>query len=135
MNLSNFKAKMGTAFKAMRAEGLVARQSFMCCRSCAGCALALDLGEKPAATREAFKGCAFYTKQDAAPREDSREFRHFDGLYISYGPLGVGGKDYGLPTEQVGAIVKRCLESAGLEVEWDGAPESRIFVHFSREAQ
>jgi hypothetical protein len=133
MNLTDFKAKMGNAFKAMRTEGLVARQTFSCCRSCAGFELATNLKAKTQAEKEACKGCAFYTKQDAPPREDSRDFRFFEGLYISYGPLGVSGeKDYGLPTEEVGAIVKRCLEKEGLEVEWDGSPEARIFVRFPR---
>lgn len=136
MQLTEFKAKLSTAFKAMRSEGLVARQTFMCCRNCAGSALATALKAKPKAEKEACKGCVFYTKQDAPPREDSRDFRRFDGLYLSYGPLGVSGeKDYGLPTEEVGVIVKRCVEQAGLEVEWDGNPFTRIFVRFSREAQ
>lgn len=135
MNLTDFKAKMGNAFKGMRSEGLMARQTFSCCRSCAGYELATTLKNKTKAEKDAFKGCAFYTKQDAPPREDSRDFRFFEGLYISYGPLGVSGeKDYGLPTEEVGAVVKRCLEQAGLEVEWDGTPESRIFVRFPRGA-
>lgn len=134
MDITTFKAKLGNAFKTMRTEGLMARQSFSCCRSCAGYELATNLKAKPKAEKEAFKGCAFYTKQDAPPREDSRDFRSFDGLYISYGPLGVSGeKDYGLPTEEVGVLVKRCVEAAGLEVEWDGKPETRIFVRFARE--
>jgi hypothetical protein len=134
MQLTEFKAKLGTAFKAMRKEGLVARQTFMCCRSCAGCELAINLKAQPKHVKDACKGCAFYTKQDAPPREDSRDFRFFDGLYISYGPLGVSGeKDYGLPTEEVGAIVKRTLETAGLTVEWNGTPEERIFVRFPRD--
>lgn len=133
MNLTEFKTKMGNAFKTMRTEGLMARQSFSCCRNCAGYELATTLKNKPKREKEAVKGCAFYTKQDAPPREDSRDFRHFDGLYISYGPLGVSGeKEYGLPTAEVGAIVKKCLESVGLEVEWDGTPETRIFVRFPR---
>lgn len=135
MNLADFKAKMSNAFKAMRSEGLMARQSFSCCRNCAGYELATTLKAKTKAEKEAFKGCAFFTKQDAAPRECSRDFRSFSGLYISYGQLGVSGeKDYGLPTEEVGAIVKKCLEHAGLEVEWDGTPETRIFVRFPRGA-
>lgn len=129
MQLSEFKAKMGVAFRAMRSEGLVARQNFSCCNNCAGFELATDLKAKPQDVKDAFKGCAFYTKQAAR----SRDFRFFDGLYISYGPLGVSGeREYGLPTEEVGVIVKRCLEQAGLEVEWDGSPETRIFVRFAR---
>lgn len=135
MHLSDFKARLSDAFKSMRKEGLVARQAFSCCGSCAGYDLATELKEKPQAVKDSFKGCAFYTKQGAPPRDGSRDSRTFKGLYLSYGPVGVSGeKDYGLPTEEVGAIVKRCVEQAGLEVDWDGTPEKRIFVRFSREA-
>jgi hypothetical protein len=135
MDILGFKSRLTTAFELMRKEGLMARQSFMCCRNCAGYDLATRVKLMSQMKKESLKGCAFYTKQDKVPREDSREFRFFDGLYVSYGPLGVSGeKDYGLPTKECGDLVKSCLEKAGLEVEWDGDPSTRIFVRFSREA-
>lgn len=129
MNIIEFKTRLTTAFKAMRAVGLIARQNYLCCQSCAGYDVAERLTAMPAAKRAKVIGCAFYTRQDW----DGVNQRHFKGLYVAYGPVETQAHgEVGLPTEAVGHLVHRCLEDAGLPVDWDGRPESRIFVRFSR---
>lgn len=132
MDILQYKARLNDAFARMRKAGLIARQSFWCCQSCAGYDLATKVKELPAAKRAQFQGCAFYTKQDAQDMT-GRYSRHFKGLHVAYGPVEADGKEYGRPTVAVGGIVKACLEEAGLEVEWNGSPDQRIFVRFPRE--
>lgn len=130
MDSYEFKARLTRAFKAMRQEGLIARQNYLCCRSCAGYDLGTRVSKMTDEERVAFKGAAFYTQQDGSGMHE----RRFQGLYIGYGQVGCHGheKDYGLPTVEVGHVVKRCLEAQGLEVEWDGDEASRIWVRFAR---
>lgn len=130
MDSREFKSRLSCAFKAMRKAGLMALQSYKCCQGCAGAAVEERVKQMSEAEREALKGVALYTQQDAMPREDSRNFRHFDGLYVGYGPVCVSElkREFGLPRVEVGNLVKCCLEEAGLTVEWDGDESSRIFV-------
>ena len=128
-NLTQFKAHLGLAFRAMRKAGLVARQNFSCCGSCAGYEIATDIEAMPTATRERVYGTAFYTRQTAA--DFAR--RGFTGLYISYGPVDVDDTQVGLDVVAVGQIVATCLREAGIEVEWDGSGNKTIFARFSSE--
>ena len=123
--MSTFKARLNVAFAAMRKAGIVARQNFSCCGSCAGYEIATDIEAMAPARRAKVQGTAFYTKQ---------EWRQFDGrkpqgIYIPYGQVATQAHgDVGLTTVAVGQIVATCLKEAGLEVEWDGTPEKTIYV-------
>jgi hypothetical protein len=126
MNNAERKAKLNEAFKLMRGEGLVARQSFTCCRSCAGCELVAIVGKMTPAKQQALKGAAFYTRQDAK----GMSARRFAGVYIGFGPVETIAVDLGLPAVEVGRIVVRCLEAVGLPVEWSGSEHERVWVPF-----
>ncbi len=119
--------KLTRAFALVRKRGVVARQRFMCCRSCAGCALASDLAAKvtkDARGKDKFKGVVFYTKQGG----------FFDGnrpcsCYLSFGQVDtVEHGALGLPTVEVGKIVVECLREVGLAFEWDGTGDKCIEV-------
>ena len=52
--------RIGKAFAALRRQGYIARQNYLCCGTCAGAAIATDIKEKRLKPR----GAVFYTKQD-----------------------------------------------------------------------
>jgi len=117
------KVKLNVAFALMRKAGLVARQNFSCCGSCAGYELTTDIVAMPDKKRAKVKGVCFYHQQDADRLRAGRD------LYLGYGP--VDSKEHGqigLETVQVGALVVKCLAEAGLAYEWDGTASQRILV-------
>jgi hypothetical protein len=125
---ADFRDRLGEAFKAMRRAGLIARQAFMCCGNCAGAELATRAGAMPAARRARVKGVAFYTRQDAARLAPARAGEEA-GVFIAYGPLETQAAGrVGLATPEVGRLVEQACREAGLEVEWDGSPEKRIYA-------
>ena len=118
------KNKLNAAFKSLRKEGFIARQSFSCCGSCAGYELATAVSEMPEAKRARVKGVVFYTKQDAA---DLR-WGH-TSLFLAYGPLDTQAHgQVGLETVEVGKRVVAALKAAGLETRWDGTASAKIEV-------
>lgn len=123
------KANLDAAFKVMRGVGLLARQSFLCCSSCAGYQMALDA--KAAADKgNPPKGCCFYHKQDA---ENLREGQDF---YLAFGVVeyhGDGGAKtvYGEDTAAIGRQVVEILNRHGVRTEWDGSENTRIKVVFA----
>lgn len=123
-------AALGEAFKRMRKAGLLARQRFECCGSCAGYAMAeraTELVDK--GKRDRIMGSVFYHRQDAADLDD----RGF--VYLAYGPLETAKHGtVGKPTEEVGKMVTRILAEVGLAFEWDGNPNTRILVHCREKA-
>jgi hypothetical protein len=124
--MNTFKARLNVAFAAMRKAGIVARQNFSCCGSCAGYEIATDITAMTPTRRAKVQGCAFYTKQEWSRFEGSRNPQ---GIHIPYGQVGTQAHgDVGLTTSAVGQIVATCLKEAGLEVEWDGTPEKTIYV-------
>ena len=126
MDISQFRTRLGLAFRAMRKADLVARQNFSCCGSCAGYEIATDIKAMPDAQRAKVRGCAFYTRQTAA--DFNR--RGFTGLYIPYGPVDVDDVQVGLDTVAVGQIVATSLKEAGIIVVWDGTGDKTIFAMF-----
>jgi hypothetical protein len=92
------KAKLNTAFKALRKAGYFARQSFMCCQSCGCYAVPKALAEN----------YVFYHKQDA----DN---------------LRAGGRVY-LSWSGDGTFIGETFRQTGFEVQWDGKSTTRILV-------
>ncbi len=129
--MTTSKEALTTAFKAMRAAGLIARQGFMCCCNCAGSAIAHKLGEMPEAKRAAVKGTVFYTKQDADVFKERRgrwEAPTARILFIAFGEVEVSGVGTFGNTKAAGEVAVRCLRDAGLTVEWDGNTDHKIQV-------
>jgi hypothetical protein len=130
------KDNLNKAFKALRALGMLARQSFLCCSNCAGTALAND-AEKMVDAGKTPKGCVFYHRQDAAalvpPSWDrpwrSRRPADKRTLMIRYGKLDTNKHgNVGLPTVEVGKLVCKTFDECGVPYEWDGNPDSCIQV-------
>lgn len=132
--------KLEVAFKALRAQGYIARANFMCCSNCAGSKVANDLGEKIEKAKAAGKepklptGLVFYHQQDnEAVKSFFGEGRRWDRkgetLYLRFGQIGVSGfGDVGKETAEVGQDVCAALKAAGVEYEWDGDENSCIEV-------
>lgn len=117
------KDKLNHAFRQMRHAGLVARQNFSCCGSCAGYELTTDIVAMPVKKRAKVKGVCFYHRQD------NDRLVHGKDLYLGFGPVDseeLG--QIGLETVQVGRLVTSCLTLAGLAWEWDGTASQRILV-------
>lgn len=117
------KVKLNVAFQMMRKAGLVARQNFSCCGSCAGYELTTDIVAMPVKKRAKVKGVCFYHRQD------NDRLVHGKDLYLGFGPVDseeLG--QIGLETVQVGRLVTSCLTLAGLAWEWDGTASQRILV-------
>lgn len=124
-NAETGKHNLNAAFTAMRKLGLIARQSFSCCGSCAGYELATMVKEMPEVERIKVKGVVFYHKQDAARLRESGE------TYLGYGQVGVHDVGtFGEPTVWIGEQVVKILRECGLETEWDGKEETRILVRY-----
>ena len=117
-----FKGKLNQAFKDLRKEGLIARQNFMCCGSCAGYSLT-EMAVNKVRAGKVVNGAVFYHNQD-------KESLYNDGtLYLGYGNLdSTELGEIGLPTIEVGKIVVRILEKNGLQYEWDGTEDQRILI-------
>lgn len=125
------KNRLTLAFALLRKKGLIARQRFSCCRSCAGYELATyasDAVDKDSRQKDKIKGCVFYTRQSDFVEKYGRSYRACS-LYLSFGQLETtkhGG--IGLETVEVGKLVCECLKEVGLPFEWDGNPDECILV-------
>lgn len=124
------KEPLNLAFAELRRAGLIARQSYLCCGSCA-CAGIADLARRAAARGRKPLGAVYYHRQDAeSAGEDG-------GLYLGFGfpdDDALGGEEDGqAATRRVGALVRETLERYRLRVEWDGSPDERIFVVLDEE--
>lgn len=126
------RVALSAAFAELRRLGMIAKQAFMCCQSCAGAAIteqvrrAVDAGRFQADT---FAGVVFYHRQDANQRD------HGTGeFYLAYGQVTVrsethpGGCTYGPEAEKIGATVVTVLNEFGVKTEWNGDPDTRILV-------
>ncbi len=121
-----FKIRLNNAFKEMRKKGLVARQNYLCCQTCAGYGITTDTAKRikeGKVKKEDVKGCVFYHHQD------TEGLRKHHSLYLAYGPMDSEESGLiGLEETQVGAIVCECLKNNELEYEWNGSGHQRILV-------
>jgi len=95
------RTNLSNAFAQLRKQGYVAKQNFLCCQSCGWAALSED---------EA-KLAVFYHKQD------HQDFKKGSDLYLAW----AGDGNY----------IANTLRNFGMEVDWDGTPNTRIVVRNS----
>jgi hypothetical protein len=110
------KRRMNEAFKVLRRQGLVARQDYKCCMSCALSALETDM-ETPRNKKK--RGFVYYHRQD----KDSYENGY--PLHLRYGAREEDDKEKSLA---VGVAVCIAFARQGFEVEWDGNVDLTIQV-------
>jgi hypothetical protein len=116
------RKKVIQVFAEMRKQGFIARANFRDCNTCAGYAIACD-AEKMKEKGKEIKGIMFWHNQAEA------SFRQDGCLFIGYGNVKIEKfGTLGLPTNEVGNILVEALKKAGVIVEWDGSPDSKILV-------
>lgn len=105
-NRRKHKALVNKAFRALRREGFIAKQSFMCCSSCA-CS-SPELNETPAPY-------VFYHSQDAEYFTTGRG----EKLMIRFGQKKGDGR-------AVARKIIAALKAAGVPVSWNGKADRCI---------
>ncbi|MFF2078819.1 DUF6891 domain-containing protein [Kitasatospora sp. NPDC058162] len=103
--------RLTTAFSALEAEGIVAREDFTCCTSCGGAEISAEASPDSL-------GFVYFHRQ-STDRAAAGE-----GLTLYYG----GFDDSERTTANVGQRVVAALEQVGLPVEWNGSPGRAIEV-------
>lgn len=121
------QAKLATAFAAIRKEGVIARQRFSCCRSCAGVALANEVEVKIDAGKKPPKGAVFYSKQQGFLQGSGRR-AEVHKLFLSFGSLHTEKHGEIGDTLEVGKIVCKALTDVGLAFKWDEDPDKCIEI-------
>lgn len=123
-----FKEALTAAFKDMRKAGLVSKQNFLCCSSCAGYSIASTFGEKckkDPSYKDKVKGCVYYHRQSAQNLNNPSS----EGFYLQFGKIEASeGFESGLDTVEVGKIITKILSKHRIEWKWDGDPDNCIEV-------
>lgn len=101
------RKKIGLAFKALRKLNIRAKANFMCCTGCATAAMSL----------KGFAGGAYWHQQA------EQGFREHGVLYIGFFTEKSDG------CVIVGAALAAALKEQGLDVEWDGSPDTKVCVY------
>lgn len=109
--------RLDEAFADLELSGIVTRQNFTCCGTCG----VAEIGDEMAAVEAegiAVRGYSFFHMQDTDSAVDGC------GLYLNYGSVEEGEQ----AALDVGSEIARCLESHGLETQWNGSLNQRIHV-------
>jgi hypothetical protein len=113
--------RLDLAFEALERQGIVARQNFTCCSNCGH----YEIGDEIAAVRKKRRGpvvgYAFYHMQDTESAVEG------GGIYIKYDTLK--GDDEAKAA--VGQKIVDVLNAAGLRTEWDGNPNTAVYVRLN----
>lgn len=121
------KVGLTVAFSALRKQGIIARQNFLCCQSCASSALS-GIAVKQHTEGKPVNGVVYYHRQDNNTLKESGY------VYLAYGDVshyeeGKPEVSMGLPTIEVGKLVVKAVAATGLKVDWDGNEGTRIKVY------
>lgn len=117
------KDKLTVAFRALRKEGMIARQNYLCCGTCASAGCYQEARKRDEAGK-VVTGAVYYHRQNNESLENSRD------LYIAYDEYEPTGGPAHLTTAEVGRKLAAALKDAGLTVEWDGSPDLCVKVVF-----
>ncbi len=109
--------RLDTAFAALDAAGVVARQNFTCCQTCGVAEMKTEVAGRARHLPSA-RGYTFYHQQDTEGAVDG------GGLFLTYGATGGPAE----ASVQIGHEVVAALRAAGLDPVWDGTVRKRIRV-------
>jgi hypothetical protein len=116
--VSALKVAVTKAFGALRKQGFVARQSFMCCGGCSGGGMATLIKTAQAKGKTIVGGVWYHTQDTDCMKETGK-------LFLRYSEPETG---ITINTKEVGEMVVAALTSVGLTPEWDGDPSQCIIV-------
>ena len=119
--------RLDRAFAALTADGVIARQDFACCTSCAQAEIWDEVPDPGA-----WRGNVWFHHQDTERAVQG------EGLFLGFGARDPGSRlrrlfrtdrsPMGPDDAAIGRQVADALTSAGLPVIWDGRVEHRIQV-------
>jgi len=109
--------RLDRAFAVLEATGIVCRQHFSCCGTCAATEIWQEISREEEKGRS-IRGCAHYHEQDTEAAVSGH------GVYLSYGAVEEGED----PSVAIGHEIVAALEREGLKVTWDGRLSQRIGV-------
>lgn len=119
--------KLNELFKRARKAKLIARQNYLCCSGCASAQIATDLTKAIDAGRTGQQGCLFYHRQDAEALDSRREDAR---LALRYGSVWTEKHGrIGMETVDVGRMLVGMLDDMGVRYDWDGKPETVIYIN------
>jgi len=118
------KPLIGNAFKTLRRRGLIARQNFMCCSSCAGYDLATRIEKMKAEKRKKVMGMVYYCTQSET------SFKEHGDLYLQYSDRSTNKRPDDIPmtTKEVGNLICDVFKEVGVPFEWSGKESQCIHV-------
>lgn len=107
--------RLDTAFAALEASGIVARQNFTCCMTCGSSEIWAEIDTAIDAGAPA-QGYVFYHSQDTEAAVNGR------GVYLAYGACDEGDT----AALEVARRIVAQLQAEGLAPEWNGSRDQRI---------
>jgi 3-oxoacyl-(acyl-carrier-protein) synthase len=121
------KQKLNAAFRALKKQGLITRQDFLCCGGCAAAQLAEDAA-KMVERGAKVEGAVTYHKQATDRLRETGKCHLQYGQIMHHRGEGQPGLVMGRPTVEVGQMVAKALTEAGVRFEWDGDPDKYILI-------
>jgi hypothetical protein len=109
--------RLDAAFAELEKEGVVCRQNFSCCGTCAVGEIIDVMQEESAQGRDVI-GCAHYNCQTTESAVEGQ------GIHLSYGAICGGDTE----SVAIGHRIARAVAAHGLTVTWDGDLTKRIHV-------
>lgn len=106
-------------FRKLNESGIVARERFWCCGSCASAAMPDEVALEQAKGIQV-RGFVFYHEQDADNLDED------GGCYLGF--WSAGDDDSGEAAVQVGKEIVQALRADGFRVDWDGSYANRIYA-------
>lgn len=130
-DLKETKARLTKAFRYLRTQnGILAKQSYLCCGGCAGYALAERITEENAKKPGRWNGWVYYHRQNNEALVETGKcyihFSHADSCVDSSNVIT--GDDRPSDTVAIGQCAKEALEHFGLEVEWNGSGGTCLLI-------
>lgn len=122
--MTTFKQNLNNAFAALRKQGIIARQNFSCCQTCALAQLNIDLKAMTAKKKMKTHGYCFYHSQDNDALKAGKDF------HLAFGWTGeVTETSPSKHAENnVGTLIQQTLKSHGIDSIWNGTLDARIRV-------
>lgn len=109
--------RLTAAFRELNSAGVVARENFECCNTCARSAIGAEIGvensDRAAEGLDPVHGFVFYHAQDAERLQP----------YLGFDAVGAAGAE---AKAAVGREIVEALRRHGLEPEWNGDPDMKI---------
>lgn len=112
--------RLRTAFETLDERGVLARENYWCCQTCAYTSMDEEVGEHVAAGEEV-RGFVLFHSQDTERAVETGE------LVLRYGGLAPGSRRIGADASKaIGEEVVAVLQAAGFEPRWSGSPSDLI---------